>query len=94
MFGEIGVHINIFNISQDQLGGPGRQEPPASSGCSEYIGESYFEYLSKLDDLVLLMDESHRYRAIGRRAGHQRTEADPRPGTHGHAAGRRPATRP
>src|SRR5690606_18662207 len=23
----------------------------------------YFEYLSKLDDLVLLMDESHRYRA-------------------------------
>jgi len=30
---------------------------------SEYIGESYFEYLSKLDDLVLLMDESHRYRA-------------------------------
>ena len=29
----------------------------------EYIGESYFEYLSKLDDLVLLMDESHRYRA-------------------------------
>ncbi|MCB1224700.1 MAG: hypothetical protein KDK99_02705, partial [Verrucomicrobiales bacterium] len=30
---------------------------------SEYIGESYFEYLAALPDLVLLMDESHRYRA-------------------------------
>ena len=30
---------------------------------SEYIGESYFEYLARLTDLVLLMDESHRYRA-------------------------------
>ena len=36
----------------------------ASSAFSEYIGESYFEYLSEPDDLVLLMDESHRYRAI------------------------------
>jgi type III restriction enzyme len=26
----------------------------------EYLGQSYFDYLSKLDDLVLLMDESHR----------------------------------
>ena len=30
---------------------------------SEYIGESYFEYLAALPDLVLIMDESHRYRA-------------------------------
>ncbi|MBU6362440.1 MAG: DEAD/DEAH box helicase family protein, partial [Chloroflexi bacterium] len=29
----------------------------------EYIGESYFNYLANLPDLVLLMDESHRYRA-------------------------------
>ena len=36
---------------------------PRIKRLSEYIGESYFEYLSKLDDLVLLMDESHRYRA-------------------------------
>ncbi|MDZ4819896.1 MAG: type III restriction endonuclease subunit R, partial [Planctomycetota bacterium] len=28
-----------------------------------YIGESYFDYLAGLPDLVLLMDESHRYRA-------------------------------
>ena len=36
---------------------------PASNGLSEYIGESYFDYLAGLPDLVLLMDESHRYRA-------------------------------
>ena len=36
---------------------------PRIKRLSEYIGESYFDYLSKLDDLVLLMDESHRYRA-------------------------------
>ena len=29
----------------------------------EEIGESYFDYLAGLDDLVLIMDESHRYRA-------------------------------
>jgi type III restriction enzyme len=29
----------------------------------QYIGESYFDYLANLPDLVLLMDESHRYRA-------------------------------
>ena len=29
----------------------------------EYIGESYFDYLAGLPDLVLLMDEAHRYRA-------------------------------
>jgi type III restriction enzyme len=29
----------------------------------ETIGESYYDYLSKLTDLVLLIDEAHRYRA-------------------------------
>jgi len=28
-----------------------------------YVGKSYFDYLASLPDLVLLMDESHRYRA-------------------------------
>ena len=28
----------------------------------EYIGQSYFDYLAELPDLVLLMDEAHRYR--------------------------------
>jgi type III restriction enzyme len=62
LFGEIGVHINIFNISKINSEVRGGKSPRIKR-LSEYIGESYFEYLSKLDDLVLLMDESHRYRA-------------------------------
>ncbi len=57
-----GVHINIFNISKINSEVRG-DKAPRIKRLSEYIGESYFEYLSKLDDLVLLMDESHRYRA-------------------------------
>lgn len=56
------IHINVFNISKinsEVRGG----KAPRIKRLSEYVGESYFEYLSKLDDLVLLMDESHRYRA-------------------------------
>jgi type III restriction enzyme len=56
------VHINIFNISKinsEVRGG----KAPRIKRLSEYIGQSYFEYLANLDDLVLLMDESHRYRA-------------------------------
>ena len=30
---------------------------------SEYLGQSYFDYLASLDDLVILMDEAHRYHA-------------------------------
>lgn len=30
---------------------------------NEYWGESFYHELSKLDDLVLIMDESHNYRA-------------------------------
>src|SRR3989338_5260685 len=54
--------INIFNISKinsEVRGG----KPPRTKRLSEYIGESYFDYLAALPDLVLLMDESHRYRA-------------------------------
>ena len=36
---------------------------PRIKRLSEYIGESYFAYLAGLPDLVLIMDESHRYRA-------------------------------
>jgi len=56
------VNINIFNISKINSEVRG-DKAPRIKRLSEYIGESYFEYLSKLDDLVLLMDESHRYRA-------------------------------
>ena len=56
------VHINIFNISKinsEVRGGAA----PRIKRLSEYIGQSYFDYLAGLDDLVMLMDESHRYRA-------------------------------
>ena len=56
------VHVNIFNISKinsEIRGG----KAPRIKRLAECIGESYFEYLSNLDDLVLIMDEAHRYRA-------------------------------
>lgn len=56
------VTINIFNISKivsEVRGG----KAPRIKRLSEYLGDSYFNSLSELDDLVLLMDESHRYRA-------------------------------
>ena len=62
LFGERDVHINIFNISKINSEVRGGASPRIKR-LSEYIGESYFEYLAGLDDLVLLMDESHRYRA-------------------------------
>jgi len=54
--------INIFNISKINTEVRGGSSPRIKR-LSEYIGESYFEYLAALPDLVLLMDESHRYRA-------------------------------
>ncbi|MGH8114578.1 MAG: DEAD/DEAH box helicase, partial [Rhodanobacteraceae bacterium] len=57
-----GVRINIFNISKINSEVRGGKAPKIKR-LSEYIGESYFDYLAGLPDLVLLMDESHRYRA-------------------------------
>ncbi len=54
--------INIFNISKINAEVRGGKSPKIKR-LSEYIGESYFDYLAGLDDLVILMDESHRYRA-------------------------------
>jgi len=54
--------INIFNISKINSEVRGGRSPRIRS-FREEIGESYFDYLSGLDDLVLIMDESHRYRA-------------------------------
>ncbi len=56
------VRINIFNISKINSEVRGGKAPKIKR-LSEYIGESYFDYLAALPDLVLLMDESHRYRA-------------------------------
>ena len=56
------VKVNIFNISKINSEVRGGRAPRIKR-LSEYIGESYFDYLAGLSDLVLLMDESHRYRA-------------------------------
>lgn len=56
------VRINIFNISKINSEVRGGRSPRIKR-LSEYIGDSYFNYLAELPDLVLLMDESHRYRA-------------------------------
>lgn len=52
-----GVYINVFNISKFN------RELGKIRSLSEYLGESYFKFLSQLDDLVVIMDESHHYRA-------------------------------
>ena len=63
LFGDIyRVRINIFNISKINSEVRGGNMPRIRK-LSEYIGQSYFDYLAGLPDLVLLMDESHRYRA-------------------------------
>jgi len=49
--------IHIFNIQKID-----REEGKIRS-FKETIGESYFNFLSDLPDLVVLMDEAHRYRA-------------------------------
>jgi len=54
------VTVNIFNISKF---GTRSKDARKVWRLSEYIGQSYFEHLAAQDDLVLLMDEAHRYRA-------------------------------
>jgi type III restriction enzyme len=56
------VHINIFNVDKINKEESPRGTPRMKR-LQETIGKSYYEYLSKLDDLVLMMDEAHRYRA-------------------------------
>ena len=68
LFSDQEIHINIFNISKFNSDNKattknGQRLAPKMKRLSEYIGQSYFEYLSKLDDLVILMDEAHRYHA-------------------------------
>ncbi|MDO1510779.1 MULTISPECIES: DEAD/DEAH box helicase family protein [unclassified Neisseria] len=56
------VRINIFNIAKINSEVRGGKEPRIKR-MREVLGDSYFNYLANLPDLVLLMDESHRYRA-------------------------------
>lgn len=51
------VVINIFNV--DKI----NKDKGRIRTMREYIGQSYFDYLAELPDLVMLMDEAHRYRA-------------------------------
>lgn len=66
LFAEREVRINIFNISKfnkDSTEGGKKTGVPRIKRLSEYLGVSYWEYLTKLNDLVILMDEAHRYHA-------------------------------
>lgn len=56
------ITINIFNIGKINAEVRGNSVPQVKR-LSEYIGDSYFNYLAKLPDLTVLMDESHHYRA-------------------------------
>jgi len=56
------VVINIFNISKINSEVRGGKTSKIRS-FKETLGQSYFDYLASQPDLVLLMDESHRYRA-------------------------------
>lgn len=64
------VVINIFNIAKITAkdGGKLAKDDAQRSiarirRLNETIGESYFDYLASKEDLVVIMDESHRYRA-------------------------------
>lgn len=62
------IEINIFNISKFNSENKattkgGQKIAPRMKRLSEYLGQSYYEYLAGLDDLVVLMDEAHRYHA-------------------------------
>ncbi|CAN5344529.1 DEAD/DEAH box helicase family protein [soil metagenome] len=62
LFDDSTLHVNVFNVAKINTEVRGDKSPRIKR-LSEYIGESYFSYLSKLEDLVLIMDEAHRYRA-------------------------------
>jgi type III restriction enzyme len=51
------VNIFIFNISKFD------KENVKIRAINEVLGESFFEKLSKIDDLVMIMDEAHHYHA-------------------------------
>ena len=65
LFSDNQIQINIFNISKFNTESKegGKKGTPKMRRLSEYLGQSYFDYLASLDDLVILMDEAHRYHA-------------------------------
>lgn len=64
LFSEKEIQINVFNISKFNTDSKeSKKGAPRMKRLSEYLGQSYFDYLANLDDLVILMDEAHRYHA-------------------------------
>lgn len=68
LFNKAEIRINIFNVSKfardtKPVREGGKNMTPRIKRLSEYLGQSYWSYLSNLDDLVILMDEAHRYHA-------------------------------
>ena len=68
LFTETEIRINIFNVAKFNSENRGTRQggvslAPRIKRLSEYLGQSYWEYLSNLSDLVILMDEAHRYHA-------------------------------
>ena len=61
------IAINIFNIQKLNERGDSHDEAQKDVAkirrLNERIGQSYFDYLKSRDDLVVLMDEAHHYRA-------------------------------
>ena len=51
------IKIYIYNIDKFN------SDNTKMRKTNEYLGDSFFEYLSKLEDLILIMDESHHYHA-------------------------------
>ena len=68
------IRINVFNVSKfnkdakSPTSGKEKGMLPRIKRLSEYLGQSYWEYLTSLDDLVILMDEAHRYHADSSKA--------------------------
>lgn len=61
------IQINMFNIGKINADvktttKDGRTLPPRIKRFRETIGDSYYNFLVNLTDLVIIMDESHRYR--------------------------------
>lgn len=68
LFSDSEIRINIFNIAKFNSDNRGTKQggvslAPKIKRLSEYLGQSYWDYLSGLNDLVILMDEAHRYHA-------------------------------
>lgn len=54
---ESDIRIFIFNIDKFN------KEESNMKKINEFIGDSFYQYLANLPDLVMIMDESHHYRA-------------------------------